>query len=254
MNARAERRWIIGAAAAGFTAWSAIAGHAHATVARTLENPVPRGSGSITASRDAMWRSFAYENVLGTHMDLLIARGAEAQVLWTHRAVLAEIDRLAGILSTRDPESVIASFMAGGSAPVPAISALLALYGEWSARTQGVISPYLGGAAALWGRARVTGQLPDDGALRRAVATSDLSCLNIDALGKAYIVERAVAAAREHAPAGLLDIGGDLRAWGEESWVVAVADRVRPRRTRRPCSPSRYAKVRLPPAAATVAT
>ncbi len=224
MNARAERRWIIGAAAAGLTAWSAVAGHAHATVARTLENPVPSGSGPITAPQGALWQAFAYENVLGTHMDLLIAGGAEAQVQWAHRAALAEIDRLTRILSTRDPESVIASFMAGGSAPVPAISALLALYGEWSARTQGVISPYLGGAAALWGRARVTGQLPDDDALRRAVATSDPACLNIDALGKAYIVERAVAAAREHAPVGLLNIGGDLRAWGEEIWVVTVAD------------------------------
>ncbi len=226
MNARTERRWIIGAAAAGFTAWSAVAGQVSATTILTHapENALPSGSESITASRDAMWRAFAYENVLGTHMDLLIARGAEVQVQWAQRAVLAEIDRLTRILSTRDPESVIAAFMTGGSAPVPEIADVLSSYGEWSARTRGVISPNLGGAVALWAHARETGQAPDDDALRQAVATYDPACLNIDALGKAYIVERAVAAAREHAPAGLLDIGGDLRAWGEESWIVAVAD------------------------------
>ncbi len=155
-------------------------------------------------------------------MDLLIAQSAEIQVQWAHRAVLAEIERLAGILSTRDPRSAIASFMAGGS-PAPAeISDVLSAYGQWSERTHGVISPYLGGAAAMWQRARETGRLPDDEALRQAVANADPACLNIDASGKAYIVERAVAAA--HQTAGLLNIGGDLRAWGEPTWIVGVAD------------------------------
>ncbi|HQR53020.1 MAG TPA: DUF2271 domain-containing protein [Burkholderiales bacterium] len=226
MNARSEWRWIIGAAAAGLTAWSAVAGQASATtmLAHAPENSLPSGAGSITASRDAMWRAFAYENVLGTHMDLLIGGGSEVQVQWAHRAALAEIDRLTRILSTRDPDSTIAAFMSGRAPIAPEISDLLSSYGEWSARTQGVISPYLGGAAALWQRARATRQVPDDDALRRAVAYSAPSCLNVDALGKAYIVERAVAAAREFASAGLLNIGGDLRAWGEPAWTIGVAD------------------------------
>jgi hypothetical protein len=52
--------------------------------------------------------------------------------------------------------------------------------------------------------------------------------LNIDGLGKAYVIDRCVEVARRFAPAGLLNIGGDIRAWGAVDWTIAVADPRRP--------------------------
>jgi hypothetical protein len=50
----------------------------------------------------------------------------------------------------------------------------------------------------------------------------------VDALGKAYIIDQAVALARRLVPAGLVNIGGDLRAWGDRSWQIGVADPLNP--------------------------
>jgi hypothetical protein len=52
--------------------------------------------------------------------------------------------------------------------------------------------------------------------------------LNVDALGKAAIIDRAVAVARRLAPAGLLNLGGDLRGWGDVTWTIGVADPFQP--------------------------
>lgn len=80
----------------------------------------------------------------------------------------------------------------------------------------------MGGVIDLGKSAGARGRLPKEAELRRAFAVPP--ALNIDALGKAYIIDRAVAVARRIAPAGLLNIGGDLRTWGPCACRIGIAN------------------------------
>jgi len=144
---------------------------------------------------------FGYESVLGTSMDLLIAspslRVAEAAC----RTVLEEIDRLRSILDTRDPGSEVSRLerLDARCEVSRDLTEVLNAYEYWERRTGGVFSIRPGGA----GTPR-----------------------NVDALGKAYIIERAAAAALSAWPsidALLLNVGGDVVTRGPAS-EIAIAD------------------------------
>jgi thiamine biosynthesis lipoprotein ApbE len=133
-------------------------------------------------------RNFHYQHdyVLGTSMDMIVSASSQERANEAHSAACDEIERLRKILSTYDPSSEISR--TGGRAPSPDLARVLAAYAHWSRLTSGAIS-------------------------LRASGT-----LNIDALGKAYVIDRAAAAAGAGV---LLNIGGDIVARG--SWPVGVA-------------------------------
>jgi FAD:protein FMN transferase len=143
---------------------------------------------------------FQYERVLGTSMDLIVwtprSRDAESAC----RTVLEEIDRLASILDTRNPASEISLLeTAAGRAPSLELKEVFDAYDYWERRTGGVIS------------IRPDGR---DGPR------------NVDALGKAYIIDRAAKTVRITHPsieALLLNIGGDIVTWGRRG-QISVAD------------------------------
>jgi len=147
----------------------------------------PFGSGFGSAEH-----YFQFENMLGTSLDLVIwtpySRLAESSC----RTVLEEIDRLTAILNTRDPSSEISLLenSSGSSSLSNELKEVLAAYDYWERRTRGGC------------------------AIRPAGANTPR---NVDALGKAYIIDQAVKAAREAWPAIdslLLNIGGDIVVWG----------------------------------------
>jgi thiamine biosynthesis lipoprotein len=117
------------------------------------------------------------------------------------QTVLEAIDRLRSILDTRDPTSEI-SRLEGSNVCREAsreLTDVLNAYKYWERRTGGVFSIHPGGVD---------------------------SPRNVDALGKAYIIDRAAAAALKTWPsidALLLDIGGDIVTWGRSS-EIAIAD------------------------------
>jgi thiamine biosynthesis lipoprotein ApbE len=165
---------------------------------------------------------FAYDGVLGTSLDVQLGSVTAREARDGEERILAEIDRLEKILSPRDPASEFRRACAGGAAASPELAAVLAAYDLWSDRTFGALHLNLAGVTALWREAARTGREPAAADLAAAFAAPGARA--IDALGKAYIVDRAVAVARDYAPAGLLNLGGDLRAWGERSWRIAVAN------------------------------
>lgn len=142
--------------------------------------------------------TFRKENVLGTSLELQVAGpGAEE----AFAACLAEVERLRAILSTYDESSAVSRWQQGGGAdPAPPVVAhLLTHYAKWEQRTGGAIRSTLNGR------------------------------LDINALGKSYIVERAISAAAKAAPstyALLLNIGGDI-AVRNGNWDVDVCDPAR---------------------------
>src|SRR5262245_42992618 len=136
---------------------------------------------------------FGYENVLGTSLDLLVRTSSWLVAERARQTVLEEIDRLSLILNTRDPGSEISLLenLELGRAPSLELQEVLDAYAYWERRTDGVFAIRPGGAATP---------------------------RNVDALGKAYIIDRAVEAVRRACPsvdALLLNIGGDIGAWGD---------------------------------------
>jgi FAD:protein FMN transferase len=144
---------------------------------------------------------FRYESVIGTSMDLLVGCPSSRVAEDACQIVLDEIERLRLILDTRDPASEISRFERSSTCHEAShdLREVLDAYESWERRTVGVFLIRPRGADA-----------PRD----------------VDALGKAYILDRAVAAALTARPsidALLLDIGGDIVTRGRPS-TIGIAD------------------------------
>jgi thiamine biosynthesis lipoprotein len=143
---------------------------------------------------------FSYDYVVGTSLDLVVWTSSADAARCAETAVLDEIHRLIAVLNTRDPGSEISRLdEAGRSAPSRELAELLSAYDYWTARTGGIVSLQPRGA-----------NTPRD----------------VDALGKAYIIDQAAMAAAAAAPeidGVLLNIGGDIVVRGRPC-DIAVAD------------------------------
>ena len=211
-NWNQSRRWLSGAAAT----LTVISGGQSSEAAIP---PVPSGvSENFPVSLGQF--SFQRENVLGTSFELLVGavRADDARVC--EQQVLAEIERLRQILSTYDSSSEISRVRAGESVASPELDSLLSTYALWSQRTSGAINVNMAEVIRLWKEARDLP--PAENALAEAFLRPH--AYNVDALGKGYIIDRAVEVAKRFAPSGLLNIGGDIRVWGGAAWPIGIAD------------------------------
>ena len=147
---------------------------------------------------------FQYDHVLGTSLDLAVWTSDARSAARVDAAVIQEVDRLTSILNTRDIHSEI-SRLDDANAPPPSQDLLnvLQAYEFWAVRTTNILSLRPGGPG---------------------------SPRNVDALGKAYILDRAARAA-QHAGSGVdgvvLNIGGDIVTWGK-AVEIAVANPASP--------------------------
>jgi thiamine biosynthesis lipoprotein len=143
---------------------------------------------------------FSYDHVIGTSVDLVVWTSNAEAARAADAAVLAEVHRLSAILNARDSRSEI-SKLEETESPIRShdLAEVLSAYDYWTARTGGVVSVRPRGP-----------NTPRD----------------VDALGKAYIIDRAAMAAAAAAPGidgVLLNIGGDIAARGC-ACDIAVAD------------------------------
>jgi FAD:protein FMN transferase len=156
---------------------------------------------------DSGWTSrfedhhFAYESVIGTSLDLIVRAPSVRVAEGVSQTIRDEIDRLASILDTRNPASEISILERSHNdrGASRELADVLSAYEYWERRTGGLLSIRSAGAHAP---------------------------RNVDALGKAYIIDRAAAAARKAWPSieGLvLDVGGDIVVWGR-SCEIGIAD------------------------------
>ncbi len=166
---------------------------------------------------------WAGEHVLGTSFDVQLRGGGEGQATVSAMAALDEVRRLDCVLSTWREDSEISLLQREGERVVsPDLFAVLAECAAWRART--------GGAFDV-----VRGLPPGEEGLRldhrtRMVSLASGARLDIDALAKGYVIDRAFDAALRASPqtrALLLNIGGDMRAWtapDTPAWRIAIAD------------------------------
>lgn len=200
-----------------------------------------------------------HEHVLGTSLELFVVAKDLATSDDVEHAVLAEIERLRMVFSLYDPTSEL-SRLNRTREPMsvsPEMIEVLKLYSVWQERTGGVLHSQVGGLVELWKKAEKEQREPDASALS-AVAESlqrpgyalDAEAnkvtrlsdqpLNLNAIAKGYIIQKATAAARQvgGAKGMLLNLGGDMSAWGVDSagqpWAVGIQDPHDPHDNARP--------------------
>lgn len=196
---------------------------------------------------------FHHDNILGTSLDLEVAAPDARQAGAVETTVLDEIERLRKILSTYDPASDISRVNATNT-PVtvqPELIQVLSYYDWWSAKSKGAYNGHLGELIAAWKAGEKAGAPPDNATLQPiverlaqpgwvlnpaagTVTRLTTQPLNIDSLGKGYIISKAAGLARTKLPGItglLLNIGGDIFASGRPSpgaaWEISVQNPAR---------------------------
>jgi thiamine biosynthesis lipoprotein len=195
---------------------------------------------------------FCHDGILGSSLDLTVVTGSRDQAEACETAVLSEIERLRRLLSTYDPSSEISRLNATMEEQEvsPELFEVLSLYELWSARSGGVFNARVGSMLQAWKKGEAEQRIPDPDTLRKlcqgmegpAVALDrerrrarrlTPHQLNVNAIGKNYIIERAVSAAYRAdpgLPGLLLSIGGDIVCRGSAlgppgtPWRVGVVD------------------------------
>lgn len=197
--------------------------------------------------------SFHHDHILGTSLDLYVTAPSVGAAESFEQNVLDEIERLRLILSTYDPSSEI-SRLNRTHEPVPCAPELIEIlrhYEKWTATTQGALNGQLGSLISAWKEAEKTGVEPDAAELapfleelakpawiidqtKRTVTRLTDQALNVNAIGRGYILGRAAMAARVRVPevyGYLLDIGGDMVAWSDGrpgahplEWQIGIAN------------------------------
>jgi len=211
----ASQVWLTGATASLTVLSTEQAGQA-------LQPALPAQASNISEQMPLPLQQFAFhrENILGTSFELQVNSIRPEGACVCEQQVLAEIERLRLILSTYDPASEISRVRAGAQVKSPELKTLLSDYALWAERTNWAISVSMGEVIRLWKAAKETA--PSSEALARA--SSQLHAYNVDALGKGFIIDRSVEVAQRFAPSGLLNIGGDIRVWGDKAWQIGVAN------------------------------
>ncbi len=195
---------------------------------------------------DPELHTFRHENVLGTSCELRVRSRDRAAAEAAERIALAEIDRLAAILSSYSDASEFSRWQATRNQAMPVSGELfevLAAAEQWRDRSGGAFNVGAEAFTRLW-QAAARNQTPPPAAelastvdqvaapawrldTHRRTATHLSDCpLSLNAIAKGYIIERAsTLAGQMDGIAGLLlEIGGDLRVRGRLAERVALVD------------------------------
>jgi thiamine biosynthesis lipoprotein ApbE len=181
--------------------------------------------------------SFHYDHILGTSLDVwLIAEKAE-NAERAESAMLAEIERLRKVFSLYDSESELSRWnrTEGWFTISQDMAAVLRQYEVVKRITDGACSPSVGACVEFWQQAERTGVLPSAEELAESVRENSAWIqsgrrvyregrhpLNLNSVAKGYIIQRAMEAVRDFIPSGLINLGGDMTAWGDHTWNIGI--------------------------------
>ena len=190
-----------------------------------------------------------YHPLLGTNVEIRVDAAAQsdadAQRLASdaESVTVDEMLRLQAVFSVFDPDSEVCRWRIGATdAPSPELVECLAAAEHWWKVSGGAFHPASARLRTLWLAAEADQRLPGDDELAEAVAslaalpfvvdegqvrrTGDCTGVDLNAIAKGYIVDRAVAAAMRFP--GVVDVlvnaGGDLRHEGDRELRVGVED------------------------------
>lgn len=191
---------------------------------------------------------FHQDHVLGTSLDIVVTAQHAAQAEQAVQAIQKEITRLDQVLSVWRDDSEISQLNREHTINAsPDLLAVVAACEAWRSKTCGAFDARLGQLIGLWEKSNGVHSLDDEtrhhllkqleqtsirlNETTGQIHTASAIQLAPDGYAKGYIIDRAVAAARQAVPniQGLLiDIGGDLRVWGQApqsaGWQIGVRD------------------------------
>ncbi|MEN9632654.1 MAG: hypothetical protein RL077_1058 [Verrucomicrobiota bacterium] len=204
------------------------------------------GGARVAAEDQPRWYAFAHEHVLGTSLELTLAAKSALAAEAGETAALAEIDRLAAILSSYDATSEFSRWQATREVDVAVsieLFEVLALFDTWRERTGGALDAAAEVAGRLWKTAGTRQVLPTADEIAQAVAVARQRHWRLDAqrrtarhlsgaplvlnsFTKSYIIERAVgrALAAGELETVVMNLGGDIVVRGAHAVRLAVAD------------------------------
>ncbi len=193
---------------------------------------------------------FHRDHVIGTSLDLHVVAPDEYTAEGAELTVLNEIERLRKVFSTYDATSEISKLNATRE-PVKVsadMAAVLKAYDVWQRKSGGAFNGQVGDLVRAWKDGEKADRVPDALTLERIVsdlakpgwklddATNTVTRLtdqplNLNAIAKGYIIQKAADAVRKEHPtvSGLLvNLGGDVLARGAPpggtGWAVGVQD------------------------------
>ena len=189
--------------------------------------------------------SYYHENVLGTSLELRVHATGEAAARGAESRALAEIDRLEKIFSGYDPTSEFSRWSNGSHATQkisPELHEVLAAAEDWRIKSAGAFDVRAEVFSRLWTECAQQNRLPTAEESTDAIAVlkppawslgpvpltaarlSDAP-ISLNGIAKGYIVERACEAVMRQSAeirGVLLNIGGDLRVFGDLPGTIAI--------------------------------
>lgn len=188
-----------------------------------------------------------FDHVLGTSLTIKLMAQSWSAARLAEQAILAEIDRLEGILSSYRTDSEFSRWLAAPLHESVAISqdllAVLSQFDHWQMQTNGVLNAAAEHIHQLWRQAAPSGLHPSEAARMAAVAEVNEPHWTLDAdnltatrltsvslrlhtFAKSYVLDRAANAALDLPGVDglVLNSGGDLLVRGRWQETVSVAN------------------------------
>lgn len=195
-------------------------------------------SAAAVVATESAERSFHYDHILGTSLDVWVVGSAAASAT-AETVALNEIERLRKVFSLHDSESEL-SRLNRANGPFAASDDLVEVlkeYDWWQGMSNGACNAQVGGLTRAWDLSN--GTLPDTTSLNRVVKriTSAGWTLagntvtrhtdqpfNLNSIAKGYILQKATEAVKQvmGISAGIVNLGGDMAVWGERERTVGV--------------------------------
>lgn len=186
------------------------------------------------------------DRVLGTSFDLMIVSPEEGDAKRAEEVILSEIERLNEVFSLYQPSEIQRLNSTDSLQVSEELLEVWDVCENYRVETSQALSCRIGTLLNEWSSAEEAQSVPDRPELRieageirrvvvpiqkntRTVSRPDIVRFNMDALAKGYIMDVALDAGRRAVPTAegmLINVGGDVLAWGEGphdgSWRVAV--------------------------------
>jgi thiamine biosynthesis lipoprotein len=189
---------------------------------------------------------FHHDHILGTSLEIQVQTATESDALAAETRILGEISRLSKIFSTYDPDSEFSRWQQSvnvATKSTPELLEILVASERWNKSSDGAFQPGVEVLSRLWKQAQQRGALPSQDELSTAINAANQehwrlnvaeatitrlsNCpLTLNAIAKGAIVEWACRTACESASVKglIINLGGDLRIYGDAVQEVSIAD------------------------------
>lgn len=190
--------------------------------------------------------SFHQDHILGTSLDVVVTTAHQKDAEKALQAIQNEVARLDKILSVWRDDSEISQLNRDHKINASSdLYSVIAACEQWRSATCGGFDARLGQLIELWEQSNDVQSLDDQtqeallsqlkaqsielNAKTKKIRIDPLVKIAPDAYAKGYVIDRALIAAKQavpHLQGILIDIGGDMRVWGQSSqqagWKIGI--------------------------------